>query len=61
MNTIANSIKEYAKGNGLKVYDVANILGIGQSNFYNTYMHSTDESKLEFIKNAIDNYMKGND
>lgn len=58
MITNAKHIKEYAKNNSLKMYEVANILGVGESTFYSTYMHSTDEKKLNKVITAIDEYLK---
>lgn len=59
MITNAERIKEYASKNNLKMYEVGNILGVGHSTFYATYMQSTDEKKLKYVIDAIDAYLKG--
>ncbi|MCT6902958.1 MAG: hypothetical protein M3Z48_06960 [Lactobacillus sp.] len=59
MITNAQRIKEYAAANGLKIYEVGNILGVGHSSLYSTYMQSTDETKLKYVLDAIDAYVKG--
>lgn len=59
MITNAKSIKEHAKKYNLRMYEVANVLGVGESTFYSTYMHSTDETKLKYVLDAIDSYVKG--
>lgn len=56
MDTIANGIKKLSKENGLKMYELANVLGITQASLYNTYMHSTDQKKLDKVAAAIDSY-----
>lgn len=58
MITNATRIKEYAKEHGLKIYEICNIVGVGQSNFYTTYMHSTDDAKYQKVVNAVDEYLK---
>lgn len=56
MDTIANDIKRLAKENGLKMYEVSNLMGITQNSFYNTYMHSNDQSKLQRVIDVINDY-----
>lgn len=58
MITNANRIKEYAKEHNLRLYEVANALGVGESTFYSTYMHSTDDAKYQKVVNAVDEYLK---
>lgn len=57
MITNAKRIKEYAKKYNLRLYEVANALGVGESTFYSTYMHSTDEAKLQKVIDAVDSYV----
>lgn len=57
MITNAKRIKEYAKKYNLRMYEVANILGVGESTFYSTYMHSIDDAKLQKVVDAIDAYV----
>lgn len=59
MHTIGKQIKEKAKENGLKMYEVAMLMNIGYPSFNTTYMHSNDETKLQKVINAIDDYVKG--
>ncbi|NBI01340.1 hypothetical protein FG111_07050 [Lactobacillus kunkeei] len=61
MYTIGKQIKEKAKENGLKMYEVAMLVNSSYSSFYTTYMHSNDDKKLQKVINAIDEYMKGGD
>lgn len=60
MFTNATKIKEYAKEHDLKLYEICVMAGISNSNFYATYMHSTDENKLNKIINAVEEYLKNN-
>lgn len=61
MYTIGKQIKAKAKENGLKMYEVAMLVNSSYSSFYTTYMHSNDDTKLQKVINAIDEYMKGGD
>lgn len=56
MDTIANDIKKLGKENGLKMYDIAILLETSYSNFYTTYMHSSDQSKLQRVIDVINDY-----
>ncbi|CAI2676443.1 hypothetical protein AKUH3B110M_TOXIN200160 (plasmid) [Apilactobacillus kunkeei] len=55
---LGNKLRQKAKENGLKMYEVAMLVNSSYSSFYTTYMHSNDDKKLQKVINAIDEYMK---
>lgn len=57
MKTIKDDVKQYAKDKGMKMYEVANAMGIMQSTLYHVYLQTTSDEKLKQVKNAIDEYV----
>lgn len=60
MTTIKDNVKQYAKENGLKMYEIANLMGITSTTLYHCYLQTTSDKKLAKIKNAIDEYVANN-
>ncbi|MFN1207895.1 hypothetical protein ACKXGD_12915 [Enterococcus lactis] len=56
MKTNRDIVRKYSKEKGLKMYEVAMLLGITHSTLYSTYLYGNDESKLKTVIDAIDKY-----